>query len=271
MSIPLFWWSSKQIYGTEPENYGDLMSKYLVEKISNKITRWVQPKKMKWYHFNKKNYLVIGSILAHATKDSIIWGSGIISKDATVAKATFLAVRGPETRKRLLALGYNCPEVYGDPGLLLPKYYNPKIEKTHTYGIIPHYVDYELVNEWYRDDAAVKVINLRTNDVESTTREILSCEHIISSSLHGLIISHAYQIPAVWVQFSDKLYGDNVKFKDYFDSVKLPNYQASFISDKITISEMDTIINSQANLPEEDVIINLQNKLITACPFFNLD
>lgn len=271
MSIPLFWWSSKQIYGTEPENYGDLMSKYLVEKIAVSATKWVQPKKMKWYQFNKKNYLVIGSILAHATKHSIVWGSGIINKEANVAPATFLAVRGPETRKRMIALGYNCPEVYGDPGLLMPRYYNPTIEKKAVYGIIPHYVDYALVREWYKNDESVKVINLRTNDVEATTREIMACENIISSSLHGLIISHAYRIPAVWVQFSDKLYGDNIKFKDYFDSVEIPNYKATFISDKICVEEMGNLINAKTNLPEEDVIINLQNGLITACPFFDLD
>ena len=269
MSIPLFWWSSKQLYKSSLENYGDLMSKYLVEKIAENKTHWVQPKKIKWYQFNKTNYAVIGSILEHVTKHSIVWGSGIIQKTAQVANATFLAVRGPETRARLQELGYQCPEVYGDPGLLMSKYYNPNVEKTKPFGIIPHYVDYDLVHSWYKDDDSVSVINLRTNDVEATTREILACEHILSSSLHGVIISHAYQIPAVWVQFSDKLYGDNIKFKDYFSSVGLPNYKASFISNKMENAAIVQEIHSKPNLPEEAVITNLQNGLMATCPFIH--
>lgn len=267
MSIPLFWWSFKQFYNTSPENYGDLLSKYLVEHISGEETHWINPNKTKWYHLKKENYLVIGSILTYANKHSVVWGSGIIERTSNFGAAKFLAVRGPETRKRVLELGYECPEVYGDPGILLPLFYNPSIDKKYKVGIIPHYVDYELVSNWYKDDEHIKVINFRTNSVEKTTDEILSCERIVSSSLHGVIVSQAYNIPTVWVQFSDKLYGDNVKFEDYFKSVGIPPYQANFISEKISESDLLVHNERQRNLPDEGRVEHLQTCLMDICPF----
>ena len=117
--IPLFWWSEIQFTFKKKENYGDLLSKYLTEKISGKSVKWVHPKKQSFFKFDKKNYLAVGSIIHHATKDSIIWGSGIIDNEQKIVKADFRAVRGPQTRKYLLEMGCDCPEIYGDPALLL--------------------------------------------------------------------------------------------------------------------------------------------------------
>jgi hypothetical protein len=268
MKILLFWWSFEYFYNTTPENYGDLLSKYLVECIAKKPTTWVQPKKQKWFRRNKTNYLAIGSILAYASKHSVVWGSGIIEKNMQVAKATFLAVRGPETRERLLQLGYECPAIYGDPAILLPNYFQPEVKKKFTIGIVPHYVDYALVREWYKDQDHIKVINFRTNDVEKTTREILSCSHVISSSLHGLIVSHAYAIPAVWVQFSNKLYGDNIKFKDYFESVGLKPYSANFISKpKTEATFLEMLQENHSSIPDQEKLREIRSNLMRVCPF----
>lgn len=264
--IKLFWWSERKLMSKPKENYGDLLGKYIVEKLSGKKVVWVQPKKQRLKTIFSPVYVTIGSILAQVNKRCIVWGSGIISRDQHVENAKFLAVRGPKTRQRLLDLGYDVPEIYGDPGLLLPKFYNPKIEKKYKIGIIPHYSDYELIINQFQNNNNVSVIDLMTNDIENTTNQILECENIVSSSLHGLIISHAYQIPAVWVKFSNNLFGDDVKFEDYFTSVEL-SYQAQTVQDLNFTRDIDNLSGQQFSKPKKEVIERLQNGLLESNPF----
>lgn len=266
-TIPLFYWSSIKFEGKPNENYGDLLSKYLVETISGKPVKWLQPKKQPWYKLNKTNYLAVGSILAHATEQSVVWGSGIIDEKHAVAKADFKAVRGPRTRGFLLKSGYECPEIYGDPALLLPRFYNPKVEKEHKIGFVPHYVDYAQVREWYSENEDVKVIDLLTDDVEATTREILACQQIISSSLHGLIVAHAYGIPAVWIKVSDKIFGDDIKYADYLKSVEIETYAPTTLVDPKNIEDLQLLFKNHRSLPGENKVQEIGEQLLQVCPF----
>jgi len=269
--IRIFWFSEIILMRKTKENYGDLLGKYLVEKISKKKVVWVFPKHFSLFNYFKPIYVTAGSILSHVNENCIVWGSGIIQSDQLVKKAKFLAVRGPQTRKRLLELGYELTEVYGDPALLLPTYYFPMILKKYKIGIVPHYNDYKEVKEWYKNEDAVKVIDLMTLDIESTTDEFLECENIISSSLHGLIVAHAYNIPAIWVKFSDKLFGDGIKFQDYFESVGINNYIPNNINRFVSEEEMLQLLNEFTNLPNEILIQKCKKDLIESCPFHYID
>ncbi len=265
--IPLFWWSEKKFILKDRENYGDLLSKYLVEKISGKEVKWVHPRKQPWYKLDKTNYLAAGSILHHATKNSIVWGSGIIDRKQVIPDACYKAVRGPLTRDLIVKSGYECPESYGDPALLLPQYFNPKAEKRWKLGIIPHYHDFEKVDSWYRNEEDIHVINVMTNDIEEVTRAILKCERTVSSSLHGIIVSHAYNIPSLWVEFSTKLFGDGVKFQDYFESIEIEFYKAPFLENKIDLVSLAGIMEKYPLLPGPGIISRLQESLLKTCPF----
>jgi hypothetical protein len=113
-----------------------------------------------------------------------------------------------------LANDIECPEIYGDPAMLIPQYYMPKNEKKYRLGIIPHLVDLISVLSKYSNIEGVKVINL-SDGVESVCDQICECEQIISSALHGIIVSHAYGIPAGWCEFSGNVLGNGFKFEDY--------------------------------------------------------
>jgi len=266
-NIRLFWWSEPYLMDKPKENYGDLLGAYLVAKISKKRIIWSHPKKRYFRDIWQPIYVTIGSILAHVNKKCIVWGSGIINEDQIVKPAKFLAVRGPETRRVLMSQGYDVPEIYGDPALLLPNYYHPKIEKKYALGIVPHYVDYNIVKEMYGNNKDILVIDLMTNDVEATTDLFLQCERIVSSSLHGIIVSHAYQIPALWVKFSDNLFGDDIKFKDYFRSVLIQPYTPKITESVITIEDFKQLFTNEVELPNQIQVHKLQDGLIKVCPF----
>lgn len=265
--IRLFWWNEKVIQGKSKENYGDLLGKYLVEKISGKKVVFAWPEKGSFWDYFKPIYVTVGSILTHVNHKCIVWGSGIISKEYPVKKAKFLAVRGPQTRKFLLEAGYEVPEIYGDPALLLPRYFAPKITKKYKYGLIPHYDDFKVVSNWFQNNPEIHLIDMMTTDVESKTIEFLQCKKIISSSLHGIIVAHAYGIPAVWQKFSDKVFGDDIKYQDYLESVNLEFYIPAIQEKEYSLSQMNDLFIKYPSLPKEEVLQSLCNGLMAVCPF----
>jgi pyruvyltransferase len=172
------------------------------------------------------------------------------------------AVRGPLTRNLLLKQGIECPEIYGDPALLFPRFYNPTIEKKYKLGIIPHYVDSN--SDWIksikRDDVKVLDICMETHEFVDALKE---CENIISSSLHGVIAADAYGIPNMWMTIngSKDVYGGGFKFRDYFASVKR-DVKCFEAIDSIPL-DLDNVIKE---IPPHKIEIDL-DMLYDACPF----
>ncbi len=264
--VSLFYWSSKLYEDKSQENYGDILSRYIVERLSGAPVVFFNALKQRKSLFKKKYLMAIGSILAHAQNKAHIWGSGIITREDQIAGATFYAVRGPLSRKRILELGHHCPAVYGDPAILWPLYYNPAVNKKYKIGIIPHYVDFKEAQTVYDKDDRATVIDLLNDDVFYVTDRIVECENIISSSLHGVIVAHAYGIPALWVPFSNKLSGDNVKFEDYFRSVEIEPYSLQPLGYNKTYEELCNMLTAAPLLPQEEVLNGLRTNLIAAFP-----
>ena len=89
-------------------------------------------------------------------------------------------------------------------------------------------------------------------------KEILECEIIFSSSLHGLIAADAYGIPSHWIELSNGVIGNGFKFHDYFMSVKRPIVKPFKPTENTKIS----------NLPLYDYSVDIDlDNLINSCPF----
>lgn len=193
-------------YFKKPNNYGDVMSPWLLDMLGIK------------YRIVKKqfaNTLIIGSIANHARLGTRLFGTGFIRRNDVINRmARYIWLRGPISRQMVLKVGIKVPELYGDCALLLPDFIKSE-NKEYDVGYIPHYVDYD----YLKDD--VFKINLIEGSIEEITKEITKCRKIISSSLHGIIVAHAYGIPAAWIKLSDNLSGDDMKFHDHYESVGL--------------------------------------------------
>lgn len=247
-------------------NWGDELNYFFLQEIMEDVT-------LKTFRRGKDTpyYLFIGSILEDAyvwNDEAIVWGSGVPRNKAPRKKLKKIyAVRGPLTRETLINAGNDCPEVYGDPALLLPYYYNPQIEKKYKIGIIPHWTSRpeRYISEKILNDPEVKIIKMggykKWTDVID---EILSCEYIVSESLHGLIVAEAYGIPNVWayMNFSSQ----NIKYHDFFLSLDKEGRRDRKNAFKLTQNiTKDEILNE---CEKYERINNLDLRpLVESCPF----
>lgn len=201
------------------KNWGDILNSELIRLISGKIPTIVNNS---FKNPNKETiYMCIGSVLGWADSNTIIWGTGKMSTtDNTMFKEKpkkICAVRGILTRQEIIKRGYKCPEIYGDPALLMPRFYDPKLEKKYELSIIPHHVDKVLIPKLKKQYPNAHFIDIQ-QDIYKFIDEIIQSKYIISSALHGLICADAYNVPNEWKEFSNKVLGFGFKFRDYQES-----------------------------------------------------
>jgi len=230
---PLLWWM-EQPY---PGNFGDILNPYIVEKLTGRPPRWVAA---------GSGALVIGSVIKFAKKGTPVWGTGSPRlTDKLHPQAVYKAVRGPLTRRLVLDSGGKCPQVYGDVALLLPQLYQPKGTKKHKLGLIRHFTHVAAPLEVHPDVKVIDIMRGSYDGIEAFLDEVSECEHIISTSLHGLIVAQAYGIPVGWAVMSTsetQIPGGNTKFEDYFASVGLKDV-APF-----DLAELGTVTPDHARL-----------------------
>lgn len=238
-------------------NWGDALSPVMVELLSGKRVVHLEG----LYH---DRFMVIGSILERANERSVVWGSGFIRESGVVVghPKKVHAVRGPLSREILLRQGVECPEIFGDPALLFPRFFDPIVDKRYSVGIIPHYTDKG--NEWverYRLNPQVLVIDIESS-IQDFVRSVKSCQTILSSSLHGLICADAYGIPNTWVILSDEVVGGDFKFRDYRHSIGAGEPEALRLN--IDVDLLFAV--EKAKLWPLDIDLR---ELFLACPFLS--
>lgn len=293
-------------HGIRHRNWGDDLNYFFLQQLTGcpvvfrhnfRIIRW----------FRHHSYLCIGTLLDgdnYKDKHTIIWGSGCSGANRGLpTPQKVLAVRGPKSREYLLSQSIDCPEVYGDPALLLPLVYQPQGWRSHVssfkfkeddrvgapdikvielrnqeletkryrLGIIPHVVDLhhpviEEIREKHSDD--ILVIDLahyeRWTDVID---QICSCERILSSSLHGLIVSDAYQVPSCWIELSGKISGGYFKFVDYASSVDRDFSNPLRIEKFADIANVLDYVDLHFSCADAEKVKELQQGLIKVAPF----
>lgn len=244
---PNIWW----MRGPFPGNFGDILTPYVLWHAFGIIPRWIAA--------NRSQGLCIGSIAKFARKGTMVWGPGMPrASDPLAANAVWAAVRGPLSREAVLASGGDIPEIYGDGAVLLPEIYAPQVEKTHRIGIIPHVLQEQQLRDALEKAGKtheVKVISLLAADfadIERVIRDIISCEEIVSTSLHGVIVSHAYGVPCQSARIiaPEEDAEDSFKMRDYKASVGLEDGPIGIPE---SFTDMDWLEARQCRLPPRPI------------------
>jgi len=209
--------------GHYPYNLGDVLAMPIINFMLNK--KGIKADKEV---SGRKHLFTVGSGGMRSFQNATIWGTGIMYAgfrgnwfekywDARYRHLDIRAVRGPLTREEYLKLGHHCPEVYGDPGILMPLIYQPDNQQVkrgiNEYAVIPQYITENEVRKYVPDD---KIISMNSNDYQSVIDRIVSCRKVYSSSLHGIILAEAYGIPAVFYRGLPA--NIDFKYKDYYAS-----------------------------------------------------
>lgn len=173
---------------------------------------------------NKSDILTAGSILQWVSEnyDGIILGSGGTNKKYSFKKAKVVGLRGNITLNNIKSLSSNNI-VLGDPGLIMNYVFPKKENKIYDIGIVPHYLD-KSNNNFMSFIKNIQGINYCVIDVLKSPKEVINnikkCKNIFSSSLHGLVIADAFNIPNARFYISEtqpnfKTY----KWEDYYSAI----------------------------------------------------
>lgn len=210
--------------GQSYANLGDALSPVMVTLLSGlPCTHMAQDT-------GKPRLGAVGTI-AHAFKggEVWIWGTGTskfvnpLEKGpnkrpfiaAEAARFRVAATRGPVTRRVLGEENALGAPAFGDPVWLLPQFYRPELPKRWKLGVIVHLADlndrsYEVVvkEAFLRyaipesERSNVRLINTVTDITTDALRErideILDCERLVSTSLHGMVFAESYGIPCLY-------------------------------------------------------------------------
>lgn len=209
--LRLFWYNKEQ-------NFGDAISATIVSHVSGREVVWAGHHKCEMYALGSLMKMVKNNQKEPREKGGkpFLWGTGTMSGLAHLEFLKHVRVallRGPITG----ALLQRDDRVFGDTGLLIADALGEAPERKDMIGLIPHmhFADDIRFAKIADDNPHIKLIDVRDPDAHNVVREIASCSHIISQSLHGLVTADAYGIPNTWLDPMGIHGGAMLKFFDY--------------------------------------------------------
>ncbi|WP_246159904.1 polysaccharide pyruvyl transferase family protein [Microbacterium rhizomatis] len=184
-------------------NFGDKLGPALAGLLAAGLPEATEPSRL----------LTVGSIMHFARDGDVIWGTGVNGKvpreQISARRLDVRAVRGPITANFLRGLGIRVPDVFGDPGLLAPallgisRAHQPALELTS----LPNLHD---ARRWRSQPGFLDP----RGDYVRIIRRIAESAHVVTSSLHGIVIADALGVPVSFVKPGEE---DLLKYEDYFE------------------------------------------------------
>lgn len=210
--------------------------------------------------------LLVGSLLHKVLPGDIVSGIGskfdYLKNTQMFNGVEILAVRGPLTYDLLRKNNIDVSMVKSqyDPGLLAKYVYSDQLSvdsARESVIFIPHYRERKM----YEGFTRFPVVNIDANPL-SVCRRILNSEHVITSSLHGLIFSHSLGVPATLAlpktneglfKYRDYLLSVGVDFRPIEDVGAVELYSLKNSPENIKFEERDVFLPSKDYLISKDM------------------
>jgi hypothetical protein len=227
--LPLAWFDRMP-------NVGDRINAPLVRGLTGRAVVPADPR--------RPHLIAVGSLMARATPQSQIWGTGVIDPDGGVGRArraNIHALRGQLTWSALRRAGRAPRDVpLGDPAFLAPAMLGVARAASPScrLGVVAHYMD--------RDDSRVRRLLADPEVCDLDVREepliflqrMAACEAVASTSLHGLIFAEALGAPSLWLTAGDRLIGGRFKFLDWYSTTRRPRSAPYDLADGDTAADL---------------------------------
>ncbi len=206
-----YFWAPSHGFGFST-NFGDELMARVFEFLSGQTLEWSQAGTY------DRSLFIGGSVIDMARDGDVVWGAGVRDFATPMhfrQNLKVYSVRGPLSRHFLLMRGVECPQIYGDPGILVPELYPEflSVERTIARGIIPHYSEYEQTLERFGHESGTRVIDPR-RPAREVVGDIARCQSVGASSLHGIIVAEALGISVFWWRESNQ--EPFYKYYDYY-------------------------------------------------------
>ncbi len=208
--LRLFWWRGGA-------NFGDELSALIVAHVAGR----------KVVHAGAASceMLALGSLLQvirhkhrQPRADGVrpwIWGAGMLRviRPDFLDNVQVVLLRGPVSAA---ILGIKA-DAYGDPGLLVPLILGDMPARRDRIGLMVHHSqsDDPGLAALIAAEPALELINVG-DDAIKVCRAIAACAHVISSSLHGLVVADACGVASTWL---DPGAQSQLKYHDYAASI----------------------------------------------------
>tara|TARA_R100000935_G_scaffold34072_2_gene54644 strand:+ start:1127 stop:3007 length:1881 start_codon:yes stop_codon:yes gene_type:complete len=234
-------------YYLRVKNAGDRLNANIVSAVSKRNTYYVRDK-------TNPFLLPSGSILGSARKNTWVWGAGLMHPQIGLGAAkpeNISLLRGKRSYEALRKSGVQLEDIpLGDPLFLAPKLLGVTRSNVvrHRVGIMAHYADRQTnLIQNLLENADVVDLNVH-DDPLVLLKQMATCDHVLSSCLHGIILADALNIPSRWIQTDTKFSGDGFEFSDWFSLCREPQNSAWKLAVGDTLENI--ISDCQCNMPD---------------------
>lgn len=221
------------LYYCRSQNFGDALNPLIFERVLGVPVRYAKKRRAELCGIGSilDGLMVSPSIVNRLTRACLppihVFSSGFTFPSqkpgaCPLRKMVVHAVRGRQTRRQLIDLGVLAeeqPVAYGDAAVFAPLLLARDVPKKYFCGIIPHVAEQDCAEVGALAEAVRHsvVIDFGRPPLE-VLEQMASCEVIVSSAMHGLIVADALGIPNIWMKVSDRIAGGRYKFDDYYSA-----------------------------------------------------